>query len=710
MYGRTAWAVAAALPMVFVFAPAVAQVQAPANAQGKPPATLPPVVVTGNPLGSELFDLVQPVSVLGGQDLFQLRRSTLGETLNGLPGVASTYFGPNASRPVIRGLDGDRIRILQNGTGVLDASSLSFDHAVAVDPLVIERAEVVRGPAALLYGGNAVGGVVNVIDNRIPQSPVKGFIGRGEARAGGADRETAGSLVLETGDGRLALHADGYVRDTDDLKIKGANISPRLQQADPARAVTFGTLPNSAARAKGGALGASMTWDRGYAGVSYANTDTRYGAVAEPNVVIDLQSSRLDFAGELRGIGSFITGAKFKFGRTHYEHREIDLGVVGTTFRSQGYDSRVELTHAKLGPLQGAFGAQFGDLDFSAQGAEAFIPSTNTRNRAVFLFEEAKFGQLTFSFGARHERTGVRSDGGGPADPATGNPRFDPAQQRDFSANSGSLGALWRFTPQLALAVNGTRTERAPTFYELFANGPHIATSAYEVGNTAFAKEKSTGVDVALRWKSAKHSASVSVFQNRFQSFLTLFDAGNRRGADGELNPEDLDGDNVADGSGEEILRELQYRAVRARFRGLEAEGKFRVLERGASTLDVNLKFDTVRADDQSTGQPLPRIAPWRFGVGLDYRYNAFGARLDVTRVAGQNRVAAGELPTDGHTMLNAGVSYRIKTPGLHAGNLELFARGVNLLDQDARNHVSFLKDVAPLGNRSGQVGARLQF
>ena len=705
MYSKTARAVAAAMASAFA--------QAPAYAQSKPPVVLPPVVVTGNPLGSELFELVQPVSVLGGQDLFQLRRSTLGETLNGLPGVNSTHFGPNASRPVIRGLDSDRIRILQNGTGVLDASSLSFDHAVAVDPLVVERAEVVRGPAALLYGGNAVGGVVNVIDNRIPQSAVKGFTGRGEARLGGAERETAGAVVLETGNGRVVLHADAYTRDTDDLRIKGANISPRLQQMDLARAVTFGTLPNSAAQARGGALGASMTWDRGYAGLSYANTDTQYGTVAEPNVVIDMKSNRLDFAGELRDIGRFITGAKFKFGRTDYEHREIDLGVTGTMFRSQGYDSRVELTHAKLGPLQGAFGAQLGDVDFSAQGAEAFIPSTNTRNRAVFLFEEARFerlGRLTFSFGARHERTGVRSDGGGPVDPATGNPRFDPAQQRDFSANSGSLGALWRFTPGLALAVNGTRTERAPTSYELFANGPHVATAAYEVGNVAFGKEKSTGVDVALRWKSAKHSASISVFQNRFQNFLTLFDAGNRRGVDGELNPADLDGDGVADGSGEEILRELQYRAVPARFRGLEAEGKFRAFEQGASTLDVQLKFDSVRAQDSSTGQPLPRIAPWRFGVGLDYRRNAFGARVDVLHVAAQGRVAVGELPTDGHTLLNAGVSYRWKTPGLHAGNLELFARGVNLLNEDARNHVSFLKDIAPLGKRSAQVGARLQF
>ncbi len=704
MFSRTdlVAAVAAAL---------VPMAQPTAHAQTKPPTALPAVVVTGNPLGSELFELVQPISILSGQELFQLRRSTIGETLNGLPGVSSTSFGPNASRPVIRGLDSDRIRILQNGTGVLDASSLSFDHAVAADPLVVERAEVVRGPAALLYGGSAVGGVVNLIDNRIPQAAVQGVTGRGETRYGGAEREKASGIVLEAGNGRLALHADAYTRDTDDLKIKGPNISPRLQAIDPTRVVTQGTLPNSASRSSGGALGASLTWERGYAGLSYSGFDTNYGTVAEPNVVIDMKSNRLDLAGELRDISSFITAAKFKLGRTDYEHKEIDLGVVGTTFRSRGYDSRVELTHAKLGWLTGAFGLQMSDLDFSAVGAEAFIPSTNTSVRAIFIYEEAQFGKLKLSFGGRHERTDVRSDGGGPVDPNTGNPRFDPAQKRNFNANNGSLGALWSFTPSLALAVNGTWNERAPTFYELFANGPHVATAAYEVGNATFSKEKSTGLDAALRMKSGTGvgniSGSVSVFQNRFKNFVTLVDAGNRRGADGELNPVDADGDGRADGSGEDILRELQYRAVPARFRGAEAEGKIRMLEQGASTLDVQLKFDYVRAEDLSTGLPLPRIAPRRFNVGLDYRYNAFGARLDVTHVAGQGRVAANELPTDGYTMLNAGVSYRVKIP---LASVDVFARGVNLLNEDARNHVSFLKDIAPMGRRSGQVGLRAQF
>lgn len=705
MFKKTAIAVAAAM----------AQMAATAHAQVKPAPNateLPPVVVTGNPLGSELFDLVQPISVLGGQELFQLRRSTLGETLSGLPGVSSTGFGPNASRPVIRGLDSDRIRILQNGTGVQDASSLSFDHAVAVDPMVMERVEVVRGPAALLYGGSAVGGVVNVLDNRIPQFAVQGVTGRAETRYGGAEREKASGLVLETGNGRLALHMDAYTRDTDDLKIKGPNISPRLQAIDPTRVVTQGTLPNSASASNGGALGVSLTWDKGYVGLSRSEFNSNYGTVAEPNVIIDMKSNRWDLAAEAREISSFITSAKFKLGRTEYVHQEKNLGVVATTFRSTGYDSRLELTHANLGPLKGAFGLQMSDLDFSALGDEAFIPKTNTNTKAVFIYEEAQFGKLKLSFGGRSEHADVRSEGGGPTDPYTGNPRFDPPQSRNFKPHSESIGALWSFTPGLALAVNGTLTQRAPTFYELYANGPHGATGAYEVGNSTFNTERSRGLDVALRMKSGAHSGSIGVFQNNFKNFVTLFNSGITRDTEGRSSAiatvtDCGDRTSVESGCVAEILPELQYRAVPARFRGVEAEGKFRVLEQGANTLDLTLKFDYVQADDLSTGLPLPRIAPRRFGAGLDYRLNSFGAKLDVTHVSGQGRVAANELPTDGYTMVNAGVSYRVKMP---LGNLDWFARGVNLLNADARNHVSFLKDIAPLGRRSGQVGLRMQF
>ena len=680
----------------------------PAGAPSRPIVELPAVVVTGNPLGSELFNLVTPASVLGGSELLHRMRSTIGETLDGLPGVSASSFGPNASRPVIRGLDNDRIRILQNGGGVIDASSLSNDHAVTVDPIVVDRLEVVRGPAALLYGGSAVGGVVNALDNRIPVEGINGIGGRAEFRYGGAEREKSGGVVVEIGNGRFNVHADAYARDTDDLAIKGTNISARQRASGAAVAVplTPGHVPNSNAVSNGGALGASYTWTNGYVGLSQSQFATRYGTVAEPAVVIDMDSMRWDLAGEVRELDGAITGVRFKAGQTQYRHAEIDAGAINTRFNSHGYEARIEASHAKVGPLKGAFGIQTSRSHFSALGAEAFVPSTHSDANALFVYEEMPIGPLKISFGGRHERSEVRSDGGGPIDPGTLQPRFNPGQSRTFSGSNGSLGAAYPLTRQFTLAVNAAYTERAPTFYELFANGPHAATGSYEVGNAAFGKERSKAFDAALKFAQGAHTASIGVFRNRFENFISLFNSGNQRGADGELNPVDADGDGVADGSGENITPELQYRAVPATFQGYELEGKFRIGER-AGTTDLLLRYDQVRAEDRSTGRPLPRIAPQRFGASLVYQAARLGGRLDMIRVEGQSRLAAGELATDGYTMVNATVSYRMTLTGL---DMEAFLRGTNLLNEEARNHVSFLKDIAPLGRRSMQVGLRGRF
>jgi len=687
--------------------------QAPLATDKKAPLRLPEVVVTGNPLGSDLFDLATPVSVLSGSELLLRRASTLGEMLSGLPGVSSSYFGPNASRPVIRGLDGDRVRILQNGSGMLDASAASFDHAVALDPLIAQRVEVVRGPAALLYGGNAIGGVVNVIDQRIPQEAVRGIAGDAEVRVtAGADRERAGAASLQLGNGRFAMHADTHGRDTDDLKIPGLARSQRLRDSGatlglpPSGIEASGVLPNSAARTRGGALGGSLTWDQGYLGLAYSALDSRYGTVAEPEVVIDLNSRRWDIAGELRDMSGWLRTLKVKIGYTDYRHEELDAGVVGTTFKNRGYDARIEAVHGKLGPLTGAIGVQLGRFDFSALGAEAFVPTTATDTRAAFIFEELTLGALKLTAGARAERSRVRSDGGGPADPATANPRFDPAMERSFSPRSGALGALYQFTKTLALASNFAYSERAPTYQELFANGPHAATGAYEIGDAAFGKERSQALDLALRMRAGPHSASIGAFVNRFDRYLALVPTGNLRGADGEMNPVDADGDGVADGSAEEILPEFAYRALPATLRGFEAQGRVRLLER-EGTLDLDLKADYVRAYDRSTKEALPRIAPLRLGIGLAYKRERLGMRLDVVHARGQDRVAAGELPTDGYTLVNASLGYRV---GTGDSNLEAFVRANNLFDQEARNHVSFLKDIAPLPGRSVTFGLRGRF
>ncbi len=678
------------------------------------------VTVTANPMGSSsLFDLAVPASVLQGRSLVLKRASTLGETLSGEPGLSGTSFGAGASRPVIRGLDSDRVRILQNGVGMLDASSLSFDHAVAVDPLIADRIEVVRGPAALLYGGNAVGGVVNVIDNRVPKESVNGVTGAIEPRFGGADNEKSGAVKIDAGNGGFAVHADVYSRKTDDTKVPGFARSARQRAVDTAAtAQPQGFIPNSRGNSDGGALGASLTWDKGFAGLSYSGFNTNYGSPTETAVRIDMKSARWDLAGEVRDIDGFIEGVKFKYGRTAYEHSEIDAGVVGTIFKNKGYESRIEAKHAALGPFRGMVGVQLNNADFSALGDEAFVPQTNTDAKGVFIYEELPLGDWKLNAGARVDASRVKSAGGGAVIPTTsasslaGTPRFGAAQTRDFAPKALSLGVVYAISPTLSVAANTAYTERAPTYAELFANGPHVATGRFEVGNSGFDKEQSKAIDVALRMRSGANTGSVGVFYNRFKNFITQVDSGVTRDAAGHSSAA---GDDMSDfgdgtstvsnnaGAASNILPESVFRAVPAEFRGVEAQARLRIWEKGGD-LDLKLKADYVQAKNRDTGQPLPRISPMRLGAGLEYRREQWNSGIDVEYAAKQDRVSANERPTDAYTLVNANLSYRFKTGG---ANWDAFLRANNLLNQEARKHVSFVKDVAPMPGRGILVGVR---
>ena len=681
-------------------------VQALAQASSAPD-DLPAVVVTGSPLGSGLFELVQPADVLAGRRLWQQRRSSLGDTLDGMPGVSATYFGPVASRPVIRGLDGDRIRILQNGVGTLDASSLSYDHAVPYDPLAAERIEVVRGPAAVLYGGNATGGVVNVIDGRIPDRPLSGFTGRVEPKLGGADDERSLGAVLEAGNGMLAVHADAFGRKTGDTRIPGFARSSRQRAIDAATvAQPHGRIPNTNAKADGGSLGASVTWGSGHVGVAYQGSASVYGSAAEPAVRIDMQSERWDLAGEVRELGPLVSAAKFKFGRTNYEHREIENGTINTRFLNKGDETRLEIVHAKLGPLSGAFGFQGTSSGFSALGAEAFVPTTDTDAKGAFLYEELALGDLKLSAGLRGDRTRVASQGGGAVDVSTGLAKFGDPVARDFRTGSQAFGATWKATPTISLAANASSSERAPTYYELFASGRHVATGSYEVGSATLGKERSRAVDAAVRWSRGPNAASLGFFRQVFRNYVSLLATGTQRGADGEIDPVDADGDGRADGSGEEISPEARFRAVPALFRGFEASSRLRILER-VGALDLEAKADRVRATDRSTGRELPRIAPMRVTLAADYTLERFNVRAEVVRASAQNRVAVNELPTSGYTLVNAYAAYRFK---LDDAALEAFVRANNLFDREARSHASILKDRAPLPGRGVLVGLRGSF
>jgi iron complex outermembrane receptor protein len=670
---------------------------------------LPPVVVTGTPLESDTFQLVSPANVLQGEGLRLKVQPTLGETLGAETGVSQSYFGPNSSRPIIRGLDGDRIRVLQNGIGGIDASTVSFDHAVSLEPLLVDRVEVVRGPAALLYGGNAVGGVVNLIDGRIPQQglskPVAGAV---DLRYDSVNIGRAGTARVEAGNERLVLHVDGFAREAGDLRIPGNAWTPAAQ-AQRGEAGPHGVLPNSASEADGFGIGGSLIFgDKGYTGLSYHTYNNEYGTVAEQAVKIDLKQHRWDFVGELRNLAPWVQSLKYKFGHSDYEHRELEFGLVSTTFKNKGYDSRVELAHGKLGPLQGALGVQVGESKISALGAESFLPVTKTENTGAFIYEEWPIGKVKLSLGGRAERVEVAAENFfNEADASL----IAPAATRKFSPVSGAFGAFWEFAPQYGLAFNAAYTERAPVNVELFANGPHVATNAFEIGNPNLGMEKSTAFDLGLRKKGEDWSGGVGVFYNRFKNFVALLASLDpatglpvfRDAADRTLPPTtDPTGAGYA-----EPIQQFQYTAVPAVFRGIEADVRFRVWEAGGNRVDLELRSDYTRAKNRDTDESLPRIPPLRYGGGLVYSRDRLGARVDALHASKQDKVPRGESTTGAYTMVNAALTYRMPVAKVE---LEGFIRGTNLLNEEARLATSFLRDIAPLGKRAVSIGLRGAF
>ena len=682
--------------------------------------TLPTTPVTGNPLGVGSDEMVVPISILNGRELSLKRENTLAETLNGIPGVSNSSFGPSVGRPVIRGMDSDRIRILQNGINNLDASNLSFDHGVSIDPLIIEQIDVIRGPATLLYGGGAVGGVVNAIDHRIPKERLEGITGRGEVRYGGANLEQSNAAVVDIGTGNFVMHFDAYNRDSKNLRIPGNAVSRRLEstgywdkdiQPDPpvdsdkkgGRYAPYsedhgrGRLLNSQSETRGGAIGASMIFDRGYAGVSYAKHQTNYGSIVKP-VLIDMDSDRFDFASEIRDLGTFFERAKFKAAYTDYLHHEKDGSKIHTTFKNKGINGTFELTHVPLFGLKGVIGTQFDNGRFDALGHEAFVPNSKTNSQSVYVYEELPLNQHKLTFGLRHGKHNVASQGGGEPEVDNNEVEYhfgDPATKK-FNTNNAAIGGLYALNDQWSLTGNVTHNERAPSYFELFAKGMHVATATYEQGDAGLRKERSNGLDGQIRWKAGEDSLTVGAYYTNFSNFIGLLSTDET----GEAHDHD---------HGDTYPKISQFTGIKAVFKGVELEGKTMLTE----NLQFNLRGDYVDAQDKTNGGYVPRIAPLKLGTGLKYEFNSFGARLDVLHAFRQDRVATNynyeggkELITDSYTNVSMMATYKLPTQY----NLEAFTRANNLLDEEIREHTSFLKDIAPMGGRSLMIGLRGEF
>lgn len=666
-----------------------AQTTPPPLVTDNDPVTLDHVVVTAAPFARSQADLLSATTVLSGPDLSLAQQSSLGETLAAQTGMSSSYFGPNASRPIIRGLGANRVRILQNGTDTIDASNTSPDHAVSVEPFLVKRIEVVRGPAALLYGSAAVGGVVNVIDHRIETDlPDRTASGSLESRYGtNADATAFNGMVdlalFRRDDRALVLHLDGFTREAGDTEVPGL--------ADPTDPTVRNRIPSSAIDADGGSVGLSFVSSGFDAGLNYNGYNSVYG-VAEPGIEIDLKQRRVDFAAELKREFGLFTGVRLKAGAADYRHIELAGGVPETLYTNEGYDSRFELLHRELAGFTGAWGAQLARSDFDAVGEEAFVPPSLTLNRALFLFEEATTGDFTWQFGARVEQQQIDTRVSTFEPPATA-PRFPAAQSRDDTTLSVSGGVIFAPAPDYAYTASVALTERAPNAQELFANGPHAGTARFEIGDPAFDPEKSIGFELGARKRTGFVTGSFNLFANLFDGFIYEEDVA------GSF----LDADGLPDPTG---LQESRFRQRDALFYGAELETLWHLHQGERHSLDLKLNADTTLTRD-ANGNPLPRIPPLKGLIGLAWSSGPWSAGTDWQLVAAQNRNAPGETDTDGYTLLSAYVSYRL-VYGRVA--YDLFARGSNLTNEAARMSTSFLKDIAPLPGRSLTAGLRASF
>jgi iron complex outermembrane recepter protein len=653
------------------------------------------IIVTA-PFNRDRAAMLAGTSVLTGEALTRDVRTTIGDSLTKLPGVSSTSFGPNASRPILRGFQGERVRVLKDGIGSVDVSNTSVDHPVVVNPLTAERIEVLRGPSALLYGSAAIGGVVNVLDARIPRRVPDHAVHVDATTTYGSaaeERSGFGQVDIALGGGFVA-HVDGSYSKTGNLDTGNFILSAPLRtqaatSADPAirdLATLRGKLPNSSARTWEAAGGAAYVANGGTVGVSFSHYDNLYGvpirfsldpAVEAEQVRIAAKQDRADLRAEINAGGSFIDTIRFRTAFADYRHSEINAtGAIGTTFLNKSTESRLEFAQAKRGNWRGAFGAQLAIRDFNVIGAEAFVPKNTTQQFGVFTLQEIDAGMFKAEAGARFELTNLSAT----ANAIIGNPDL----RRNFSALSGSLGASYEIARDIRIGLTASHSERAPAAEELFANGPHAGTQAFEIGDPDFVLEKSNGVEASLRGSRAGLNFSFAAYYNWFSNFIY----------------EDQTG------AVQDDLPVFQLRQADARYWGLEGEIAATIARLGDWTVRADALGDYTNATITGVG-PAPRIPPLRFLGGIEGKSDSVDLRAEIEWTSKQTRLAAFETPTPGFTLVNASASLR---PFGKDSKVSLILSANNIFNVEARRHASFLKDYAPLSGRDIRATARFSF
>ena len=711
----TVFAVAMAAPLAAQEAPASARAS---EAQTKTldddlhnrrVGTAGEIVVTAE--GLTQLDILAGTSVLEGVELQREMDGQLGEVLAKLPGVTTTGFSPGAARPVLRGFSGERVKVLVDGLGALDASNTSDDHAVSIDPLTAERIDVLRGPAVILYGSQAIGGAVNVIDKRIPQRvPDEAFHVDGIVSLDTASNLYEGGASIDVPlTERLVLHANGSYRNTDDVRVSGFTAAPglradlladadeeedegELEEAEELReaANQSGTLTNSATETWSADVGLGFIDGKNTLGFAIGLYDSLYGVPGRPGaghhhgeegeggeeeegetpVTIDLRQFRADLRGTLDLGSGFFEQLITRAGFSDYTHTEFEGDEVGTVFDVKGLEARAVLVQNAKPAWRGQSGIQFYHRDFSAEGAEAYVPPNLTDQFAVFTLQEFGSGPLHLEVAGRYETTDVEST----TDRIT----------RAFDTFSGAVSVAYETENGLRFGITGSRAERAPSAEELFANGPHIATQAFETGNPLLDTEKSLGVEAFLRGNLGPATVNIAVFNSWFSDYIYLSETG----------------------AEEDGLPVFEYLQDDVDYFGVEAQVTVPLIDSGPFTLLADLRGDYIKAELEN-GTPLPRIPPLSLLGALEGQTDHFDARAEVQWFDKQTNIAPFETATDSYTLVNASLSWR---PFDGNDNVTLMLQADNIFDVSGRRHTSFTKEFVPIVGRNFKVSLRTSF
>ena len=624
------------------------------------------VVITASPITDEdkLATLVESVS---RDEILRSGGATLADALGYTPGVSGTSFAAGASRPVVRGFDANRVRILESGIGSFDVSDLGPDHGVPIDPLSAQRVEVVRGAATLRYGSQAIGGVVNAINNRVPtQLPENTATGELSALYGTNADTRQGSALLDAKLGQFAIHADGYTREME------AYDTPR------------GVLDNSFWDGDGYSLGGSYFFGDNRVGGALIHYDAQYGIPGEEAYIDMKQTKQLMRSSFAIGTGAFQT-LTVDGGYADYEHSEREAdGTAVATFKDREWEGRAEALFGAAGPFSAsAFGVQLQQKDFSALGeAEDYLQPATTKSAAAFFFGDTPIGdRIHLHTGARVENSKI-----------DGTPTSDVAISRNFTPISASVGLLYDASEAIRLGVTLSSAARAPAQTELYARGPHEGTATFETGDPTLDVERANSLEATLRSNMDRIRVEGALWGAKFNDYIF-----------GNLTGRSCDEEGSCVAGDVEELRELLYTQNGAKFWGAEAKGVIDLWDQDSNTLQAIALADYVRAKLDDGGN-VPRITPWHVGAGLRWEGASIDAGMMLKYSGRQSDVGVAETPTAGFLAVDAEVAWR---PFAHNTGIELAVIGRNLTDTVQRNALALNKDEVILPGREVRLMVR---